>query len=70
MGVVAKIHVLYGEMVKAVGVRDEINGNAVDQAKILELCKQHLAECKVPKVVEFRDERPRSPPGKILKKYL
>ena len=49
MGVVAKIHDLYGEIVKAVGVRNEINGNAVDQAKIIELCKQHLAEYKVPK---------------------
>ena len=39
VGVVAKIHDMYGEMVKAVVVRDEINGNAVDQAKIIELCK-------------------------------
>ena len=70
MGVVAKIHDLYGEMVKAVDVRNEINGNAVYQAKIIELCKQHLVEYKVPKVEEFRDERPRSPLGKIFKKYL
>ena len=29
-----------------------------------------LAPFKVPRIVEFRDEIPRSPLGKILRKYL
>ena len=57
---------LYGEMVKAVVVsRGECS---VDE--ITSFCAAHLIEYKVPKLVVFRSEIPRSPLGKILRKYL
>jgi long-chain acyl-CoA synthetase len=66
--VVGKPHDKYGEMVKAVVVKGE--NHEVDQNMIIEMCREKLAEYKTPKVVEFRDEIPRSPLGKILRKYL
>ena len=56
----------YGEMVKAVIVT---RGDC-SEAEILDLCNRHLAWYKVPKRIEFRSEIPRSPLGKILRKYL
>jgi len=55
-----------GEMVKAVVVASE----PCQPSEIVEVCKGWLAEYKVPKLVEFRDEIPRSPLGKVLRKYL
>lgn len=56
----------YGEMVKAVVVATA----DCTESEIVALCNQHLAWYKVPKRVEFRAEIPRSPLGKILRKYL
>ena len=33
-------------------------------------CKESLAPCKLPKLVEFRDELPKIGVGKILKRVL
>lgn len=54
------------EIIKAVLVLKE----ACDEYEILAYCKDRLAEFKVPKMVEFRDEIPKSPLGKILRKNL
>ncbi len=55
-----------GEVIKAVIVaRDKC-----DKREILAHCKEHLAEFKVPRIVEFREEIPKSPLGKILRKDL
>lgn len=56
----------YGEMVKAVVVADA----GCTGEEIIALCGEQLAWYKVPKRVEFRSEIPRSPLGKILRKYL
>jgi long-chain acyl-CoA synthetase len=56
----------YGEMVKAVIV----TSMDCTESDIVDLCNRHLAWYKVPKRVEFRSEIPRSPLGKILRKYL
>lgn len=56
----------YGEMVKAVVVA---NGECSED-EIISHCAQHLIDYKVPKLVLFRSEIPRSPLGKILRKYL
>jgi len=62
-------HPGYGEKVKAVVIPR--NGReACDEREILEFAAAHLADYKVPKLIEFRDELPRSPLGKILRKYL
>ena len=38
--------------------------------EVVEYCRQHLAAYKVPKQVEFREELPMTPVGKILRKEL
>jgi long-chain acyl-CoA synthetase len=60
------------EIVKAVVVPDP--AAAIDRQRLPEellvLCREGLAPFKVPRIVELRDEIPRSPLGKILRKYL
>jgi long-chain acyl-CoA synthetase len=54
-----------GEAVKAFVVkRDE----ALNKDAVRAYCKEHLTGYKVPKLVEFRDELPKSNVGKILRK--
>ena len=57
-----------GEIVKAVVVSKE-SENILEQ-ELFSYCQKHLAEFKVPKIVEFRNEIPKSPLGKILRKQL
>ncbi|MGZ8921952.1 MAG: class I adenylate-forming enzyme family protein [Methylosarcina sp.] len=64
--VVGMPHPNYGEMVKAVVVADD----GCTEEEIVALCEKQFAWYKVPKSVEFRSEIPRSPLGKILRKYL
>jgi len=54
------------EIMKAVVVATE----PVDQKELIALCQDRLALFKVPQVIEFRDEIPKSPLGKVLRKYL
>ncbi len=57
-----------GEIVKAVIVSNE--SEKILEQELFSYCQEHLAEFKVPKIVEFRDEIPKSPLGKILRKQL
>ena len=57
-----------GEIVKAVIVANE--PEKFPEPEIFSYCQEHLAEFKVPKIVEFRHEIPKSPLGKILRKHL
>jgi long-chain acyl-CoA synthetase len=54
------------ELVKAVVVPSD----EMDERDLIGFCQQRLANFKVPQVVEFREEIPKSPLGKILRKYL
>lgn len=56
-----------GEMVKAFVVKKDPQ---LTQEQIIEHCKQFLTHYKLPKQIEFRDELPKSPIGKILRKVL
>ena len=38
--------------------------------EIIEYCKEHLADYKVPRQIEFREELPLTPVGKIMKSLL
>jgi long-chain acyl-CoA synthetase len=63
------------ELVKAVVVRAQGFDNGRDEDpelrhELLSRCRSELAVFKVPRIVEFRPEIPRSPLGKILRKYL
>ncbi len=54
------------ELVKAVVVAD----GDIDQRTMIAFCRERLANYKVPQTIEFRDEIPESPLGKVLRKYL
>jgi len=55
-----------GERVKAVLIVDK----GTQKKDILEFCKDEIAEYKIPRIIEFRDELPRSPTGKVLREEL
>ena len=55
-----------GEAVKAFVVKKE----AVTEAELITFCRESLAGYKVPRSVEFREELPKSPIGKIIRKDL
>ena len=64
--VVGTPHPDCGEAVKAFVVpRDDVS-----RSELLALCRGHLAAYKVPRELVFLDELPRSPTGKVLRKYL
>ncbi|GAA4354652.1 long-chain-fatty-acid--CoA ligase FadD [Kangiella marina] len=56
-----------GEVVKIVVVKKD---QSLDKDTLIEHCREHLTGYKIPKVVEFRDELPKSNVGKILRKEL
>lgn len=55
-----------GSVVKAVIVSYEL----IDASEIQQLCKKSLAEFKIPRVVEFVKELPRSHSGKLLRNQI
>jgi long-chain acyl-CoA synthetase len=54
------------ELVKAVVVPSE----DCQERELIRYCRERLADYKVPSRVEFRDEIPVGPGGKVLRKYL
>ncbi|MEM7469162.1 MAG: acyl-CoA synthetase, partial [Pseudomonadota bacterium] len=60
-----------GEEVKA--VVQAMPGNATDEnleQELIEYCHQHLSRQKCPRSVDFQDELPRLPTGKLYKRLL
>lgn len=41
-----------------------------EETEIIEYCRGRIADFKIPRIIEFRKEIPKSPLGKVLKKYL
>jgi long-chain acyl-CoA synthetase len=59
---------LYGEEVKSfVVLRDDCEAT---EAEILEFCRARLADFKCPKTIEFLEDIPKGPTGKLLKREL
>jgi acyl-CoA synthetase (AMP-forming)/AMP-acid ligase II len=59
---------LYGEEVKSfVVLRD---GCEATESEIIEFCRARLADFKCPKSIEFLDDIPKGPTGKLLKREL
>ena len=58
----------WGEAVKAVVVRRD--GSATTGEEIIDFAREHLAGYKLPKSIDFADELPRNPSGKLLKREL
>jgi long-chain acyl-CoA synthetase len=65
----------------AIGIPDEKSGEVVKvfvvkkdesltQDELMKFCREHLTSYKVPKMIEFRKELPKSNVGKILRKDL
>lgn len=59
---------IYGESVCAVVARKE--GHSLDQEEIIYFCTSRLSSYKKPKRVEFVDELPKNPSGKVTKNVL
>jgi long-chain acyl-CoA synthetase len=57
-----------GETVKAFVVLKP--GETATEKEIIEFCREKLAPYKAPKLVEFRDDLPKSAVGKVLRKIL
>jgi len=57
-----------GETVKAFIVVKE--GGALTEEDVVNYCKENLALYKVPKLIEFMDELPKSVVGKTLRREL
>jgi acyl-CoA synthetase (AMP-forming)/AMP-acid ligase II len=58
----------WGEVVKAVIVLKP--GKKATEEEIIQFCKSNLAGFKAPKSVDFADELPKNPAGKILRKLV
>jgi long-chain acyl-CoA synthetase len=61
-------HKYRGETVKAFIVPKQ--GEALSEEDVIVYCKKNLAAYKVPKIIEFIDELPKSAVGKILRRKL
>jgi acyl-coenzyme A synthetase/AMP-(fatty) acid ligase len=60
-----------GEQVKAVvQPAAGITAGPELEAELIAWCKQQLASLKCPRSIDFSDELPRDPTGKMLKKQL
>jgi long-chain acyl-CoA synthetase len=77
---VLAVHPKVGEVV-VVGVASDVDGEErikavvvperpCQERELIRYCRERLADYKVPQLVEFRDEIPRNPAGKVLRKYL
>lgn len=67
VGVVGEPDEKCGEIVKAVIVKKD---ESVTEQQIKEFCKKELTGYKVPKIIEFRVELPKTNVGKILRREL
>mgnify|MGYP001437616206 CR=1 FL=1 len=56
-----------GEAVKAFIVRENTN---LTDAQVIQYCREHLTSYKVPKLIKFEEELPKSNIGKILRREL
>ena len=61
-------HERWGETVKAFVVLHA--GSTVEESELEAFCRQQLAGYKVPRSIEFVDDLPRTPTGKVLKRAL
>ena len=61
-------HGYRGETIKAYIVLKD--GVAMTEEEVIDYCKENLAKYKVPKIVEFREELPKTMVGKILRRML
>ena len=68
VGVIGVPDAVRGQFIKAFVVLEE-EGSA-GKKELLEFCRQNLPPFKVPKSIVFRDEIPRNPAGKLIRRVL
>lgn len=61
-------HEYRGETIKAYIVLKE--GQSMTEQEVVDFCAKNLTKYKVPKIVEFREELPKTMIGKILRRAL
>ena len=66
--VIGKPDKFRGEVPLAFIVPEE--GESISPKEIIEFCKEHLANYKVPHTVKIKDKLPKTPTGKVLKRIL
>jgi long-chain acyl-CoA synthetase len=59
-----------GERVKAIVVLETEARGKLSETEIITYCTEHLAHYKVPKIVEFRGEVPKTDVGKVSRREL
>jgi long-chain acyl-CoA synthetase len=59
-----------GQVIKAYVVLQSEARGKVSEEEIMEFCRKHLAHYKVPKIVGFRGELPKTDVGKISRREL
>lgn len=64
---IGQSHEVSGEVVKVYVVKSDAS---LTKDEVIAHCRQHLTGYKVPKLVEFRDELPKTNVGKILRRVL
>lgn len=67
VGVIGEPNRESGEIVKAVIVKKD---PTLDEAAVITHCREFLTAYKIPKIIEFRDELPKTNVGKILRREL
>lgn len=71
VAVIGVPNVDFGEEVKAVvQLADGVDRSDEVGRELIAFCKEHLADVKCPRSVDFRDELPRHPTGKLYKRLL
>jgi long-chain acyl-CoA synthetase len=70
VAVVGLPHPKVGEILKAFVVLKPDSKGKVDEQAIIEWCKENMTHYKVPSVVEFRAELPKTMVGKVLRRVL
>ncbi|MEJ5377486.1 MAG: AMP-dependent synthetase, partial [bacterium] len=59
-----------GQIIKAYVVLQSEARGKISEEEIIDFCKQHLAHYKVPKIIEFRGELPKTDVGKVSRREL
>jgi long-chain acyl-CoA synthetase len=59
-----------GQLIKAYVVLQSEARGRISEEEIMEFCRQNLAHYKVPKIIEFRGELPKTDVGKVSRREL
>ena len=61
----------FGEEVKGVvQLRNPEEASALVEVELIDYCRENLSAIKCPRSIDFRDELPRHPTGKLYKRLL